>query len=159
VVLIGQDRVVGVRVVLVENPRHVTHVHDVGGVPRTERVADAAPCVGVDVDAVEIEGRAAAGRLAMDNAGEPLVLGSEAGGRVARGIAVTDRVEGIVGVGDESGDPLSRGPVCNRHLGVAPYHRPRQGRAVTDDRASRSDLEQKRPQREHNNHPPPSARH
>ena len=52
---IGQrGRFVGVGVELVEHPRHVTHVHDVRGAPRTQGVTNAAIRVGVDVDAVEI---------------------------------------------------------------------------------------------------------
>ncbi len=86
---IGQrGRLVGVGVVLVEQPRHEAHVGDVGGVPGAQHVPDAAVRKGVDVDAVEAELRAAAGRPAMDDSGEALVLGGEAGGRVARGIAV-----------------------------------------------------------------------
>ena len=158
---IGQDRFAGVGVVLIEQPRHVVHVGDVGFVPLAQAVPDSGIRSGQDVDAVQPEVRAAGERTGIDDAGEALVLGVEAGGG-ARGIGGLDRVKCGAGVGDEPADPPAVAGAGHHQLGVAPYRGwwP-WGRPGTKHSAGRSGLQQQNPQREpqKNRQTPPSTKH
>ncbi len=126
-----------VRVVLVEDAGHVSHVRDVGRVPGAQGVAVADVGVSVDVDAIQGHLIPTAHRCAVNNAGKALILGRKIRGwdccRVAMG-----RVEGASRVGYVTVNRLAGAGTAQGELGVGTERQPETGiRAVSSGRRRR----------------------